>query len=137
MNTTPKVVIVDPDPSDCLAMFRDRAGVGFQLHVLSSGRGALRFASTVPGALWLVNTRLPDMSGLELYHMLRPRLSGAAVLMVSDEYSVQEELQVCSLGNTTYLAKPLDMLSVDDLVAASGQSATQCTQSQEERRMVA
>lgn len=39
-------------------------------------------------AVWLINTQLPNMSGLELYHMLHWRLERGCVFFVSNPYSV-------------------------------------------------
>ena len=136
MNTTTKFVIIDPKPWDYLGLAVDRNDGRVQLHLLPTGADALSFASQVAGAVWLINTRLPDMSGVELFGMLRSGVPGAAVVMVSDQYSVQDELQVMSLGSATYACKPLETLTFRSLVAAA-QYAANPSDLHEENRMVA
>jgi len=73
MKTTTHMVIVDVSPYDYLAMGSDDGAGAVEQHLLPSGRDALRFARQMTDAVWLINMQLPDMSGLELYHMLRRR----------------------------------------------------------------
>ena len=48
------------------------------------------------------------MSGFDLAEMLRRGRPGVRVFMVSDAYSVDEELQTLTLGLVKYLCKPVD-----------------------------
>jgi len=118
MKTTTRMVIVDPNPGDYLSLGTPHAGGDVQFHLLPCGQDALRMAEHITGAMWLINTRLPDMRGVDLYRVLRPRLSGSPVTMVADEYSVEEELQVMELGTVTYVPKPIDTLAITEIADA-------------------
>ena len=88
MKTTTRMVIVDARPCDYLGMQGGDGTMAVEQHLLPSGRDALRFSGQMTDAAWLINTQLPDMSGMVLYRMLRRRLDGARVFFVSDQYSV-------------------------------------------------
>lgn len=66
MKTTTRMVIVDPNPGDYLSLRTPHAGGDVQFHLLPCGQDALRMAEHITGAMWLINTRLPDMRGVDL-----------------------------------------------------------------------
>ena len=85
----------------------------------------------------MINTQLPDMSGLELVRLLRRRLSGSPVTMVSDEYRVADELQVMRLGTAAYVSKPLDMHWVREFAQGAAAEQSSARPVEEGQRMVA
>ena len=65
-------------------------------------------------------------------------MAGCPVVMVSDTYSVEDELQVMSLGSASYACKPLELLSIRELAAAAERSTSLThPSSREGQRMVA
>ena len=83
MKTTTKLVIVDANPSEYLSPDGQQPECGVEFHLLPTGHDAVRLAKHITGAMWVINTRLPDMSGLELYRLLRRRLAGSPVTIVT------------------------------------------------------
>jgi two-component system response regulator RegX3 len=79
---------------------------GFFVRAVADGHSALRlFAETAPDAV-LLESRLPDISGVDVCRVLRS-ISDVAIIMVSD---VTEELDVVlsfELGADDYVAKPV------------------------------
>ena len=100
--------IVDSDPSAYDDLLAAVDGSELRVCFLSAGNEALRIARRSSVGLWIINTRLPDMSGFDLAEMLRRGKPGVRVFMVSDAYSVDEELQTLTLGLVKYLCKPVD-----------------------------
>ena len=72
----------------------------------STGHEALRLPPAA-GVLWLVNTRLPDMAGLELWHLLRSRWRDKYVVLVADQHDPAQELAALQTGRLHYACKPL------------------------------
>ena len=72
-----------------------------------SGREALRTNPEEQPAMWIVNLRLPDIAGTDLQQMLRTRGGTAPVVMVGDDYRVEDEITARSAGAALYFAKPL------------------------------
>ncbi len=102
------IFVVDPYASDYLGISQSAIEHQFRICFLCSGREALRLFGHLAPDLWIVNVRLPDISGFDLVEMLQPRLEGAATFMVADRYRPQDEIRALSLGVTLYLCKPLD-----------------------------
>jgi DNA-binding response OmpR family regulator len=102
-----KVFIVDPRAADYGGVARWADDAHWSLLFLHAGREALRTAEQLTPDLWIVNVRLPDISGFDLVEMLQPRLHGCDVFMIADKYRVEDEIRGLSLGIDMFLCKPL------------------------------
>ncbi len=103
------IVVVDPDRAGYGAIAAVAANDDTDVHFLASGQAALRLHPIAGAGLWLINVELPDMTGFDLYEMLRERLDeGTVVCMVAATYGVEEELRACRAGATMYVCKPLE-----------------------------
>jgi len=108
----PEIVIVDPRISDYEAWADAAADADFCF--CSTGREALEHAPA--GApLWLINAELPDMAGLELIELLRPRLRGKPVFLVADRYDPAYELAALQRGSLHFACKPLPATWLDQI----------------------
>ena len=58
-----------------------------------------------PG-LWIINTRLHDMSGFDLAETLKAGLPHVDVFLVADAYDPQDERRALSIGVARYVCKP-------------------------------
>ena len=76
------------------------------MHFFSTGREALRAIGACPSMLWIVNIQLPDISGLGFLNLIRHRMRRCRVILVGDDYSVEDELAARSAGATAYVCKP-------------------------------
>jgi DNA-binding response OmpR family regulator len=77
-----------------------------RVRFFASGRDALRAIGAFPSALWIVNSRLPDMSGVGFLRLIRHRVRRCRVILVGDDYSTEDELAARSAGATAYVCKP-------------------------------
>lgn len=104
-NHQKKVYIVDAnsDGYERLADDASRREVVF----FRSAREALRTQADCEPAMWVINLDLPDMSGADLRSMLRSRGSRSPLALVSDQYSVEDEMTARAAGAEMYFAKPL------------------------------
>ena len=114
------VVAADANPADYAAL---RASLGEALGVVSSGNEALRLARRSHPAVWLLNSRLPDMSGFDLAQMLRRIEPHARIFLVSDEYQAEDELQSLTLGLSKHLCKPVEPAWIFQALAAAARRA--------------
>ncbi len=109
-------MIAQPIPTTTMAVIdSDRAGYDAlvnsrraSLRFLSSGREALRLAATERIAVWWIGVDLSDMSGFDLYDMLRQRLEGATVCMVGRSYRAEDDSLARRVGAAMYVCKPVD-----------------------------
>jgi DNA-binding response OmpR family regulator len=77
-----------------------------RLGLFSSGEEALRSPSLGTPALWIVNVRLPDMSGIGFLNLVRRRMRRSSMFLVGDKYSAVDELSARAAGATAYFCKP-------------------------------
>jgi CheY-like chemotaxis protein len=108
-----RLAIVDSAPQD-YGHLLEAVGAGnplagsLSLHFLASGRDALQFARRWRAGLWVVNSRLNDMSGFTLAETLRSTRPSALIFLIGDEYFPADESRTLSMGFAKYLCKPLD-----------------------------
>ncbi len=129
---TATAIVVDPHPGDYASLevprgtselkscyltrlIQSRSGLntdramgldGFRIRYLTNGQSALR-ASQRDAALWLINTRLPDMTGFDLFEMLSSSLLKTPVFFVANDYSDAEERESFRLGAAKFCCKPV------------------------------
>ena len=103
-----QVVVVDPRHADYAHLLDGAVSGDLSLRLLATGRAALRAANELDPDLWVINTRLPDMDGVDLFEMLSDRLEHVPVVLVADEYSADAEIQVRRVGAPVFACKPLD-----------------------------
>jgi DNA-binding NarL/FixJ family response regulator len=99
------IVVADPRPHDYHELAALAGRYGWHVHLLTSASATLRLARSTTAALWMVNTRLPDMSGFDLLEMIREQLSSARVFIVADRYNPEHESRACRIGAAFYVCK--------------------------------
>jgi DNA-binding response OmpR family regulator len=103
------LIVVDANSQDYDVLVNELAAQDVRVNRYAryfTGEDALRAADTSPSSVWIVNVRLPDMSGITLLSLLRRRLRQCSILLVDDAYSAEDELAARSAGATAYLCKP-------------------------------
>jgi DNA-binding response OmpR family regulator len=102
----PDLIVVDAncDEYHALAIALRRHDVHIRL--FATGTDALRAIDVFPSTLWIVNFRLPDISGVCLLKLIRRRLRRCRVILVGNDYSAADELAARSAGATAYVCKP-------------------------------
>ena len=114
-----KIYVVDPQPNDYSDVVDAATCDPVRFTFFGSGRDALRHNPDDSPEIWVVNMDLPDMSGTDLYSMLRTRGSTVPVMLIGDNYSVEDEINARTSGATLYFAKPL----LGEWLMAAGQHA--------------
>ena len=103
-----RLAIVDPTPHDYGDLLAAAGSPGVSLHFLVTGRDALQFARRWKAGLWVVNSRLGDMSGFELAATLRSTRPSALIFIIGENYNLADELQTLTMGFAKYICKPLE-----------------------------
>lgn len=101
------VIVVDAISGDYEQLIQELGGDCVRSAWYATGEDALRAASASASTVWIVNIRLPDMSGISFLRHLRRRTLHGHVLLVSDVYSADDERIARSAGATAYLCKPV------------------------------
>jgi len=100
------VVVVDPSPDDYRPLV-DEGPPTIDFRFCGSGEEALRVGEPAEVGLWMINSRLPDMTGVELHKLLRPHLAKTPVFLVANAYDAAAEIAALSSGSMHFICKPL------------------------------
>jgi DNA-binding response OmpR family regulator len=100
------LVVVDAKPDDYEPLVAALACDAVRVQLFATGEDALRAAETRHVEMWMINMRLPDMSGIGLLKLIRRRLRRSVVFLVGDVYSAEDELAARTEGATAYQCKP-------------------------------
>jgi DNA-binding response OmpR family regulator len=100
------VYIVGRGQEDYLELIADHTRAHTHFRYVDSGGAALRISPNKQADVWLIDVRLPDMTGFDLCETLKGRFHASRYILVADQYDEQEELRARSCGATMYLCKP-------------------------------
>ncbi len=92
------IVVVDPRPHNYHELAALASHNGWHIHLLTNASATMRLARSTHVALWMINVRLPDMSGFDLLEMIRDQLADARVFVVADCYNAEHEARACRFG---------------------------------------
>jgi DNA-binding NtrC family response regulator len=108
------VCVVDGRPSDYESWLKTANTGNAEIRFFDRAADALRFAQGRSIDLWVVNGKLPGLSGLELCDMLKAQSSRTAVCIVADEYSAAAEQSAWAHRATLFAAKPAHEMLLDE-----------------------
>ena len=112
MNATTRrdddLIVVEAAPDDYAPLFLDERLHETPCRQFASGEAALRQLDPSRATLWMVNMRLPDMTGVSFLELLRQRVRRCPVFLISDEHSLEDELAARAAGASAYLCKPVN-----------------------------
>ena len=103
----PSVLVVDDDHSIVDVFTRAIGSLGIHVVSASDGRRALAAAQRAPFNLWLLETKLPDLHGLDVVRELRAEGYKTPFIVVSGHATVQSAVEATKLGALSVLEKPV------------------------------
>ena len=101
----PTVAIVDDDSrvqGELVEAFPHRLNI----QTFRSGDAAMRYPGRASVALWIINTRLPDISGFDLCQQLAASGQRPAIYLMGDQYDESDERRSYLCGAKVYVCKP-------------------------------
>lgn len=99
------IAVADPRPRDYRDLTQLAGEHGWHVHFMTTGGAAIQLARRGYPALWMINTRLPDMCGFELVELLRVEAREPRVFAVADQYRAEDERHACQRGADMFLCK--------------------------------
>ncbi len=104
------VLIVDEDSflADSFQMILEDAG--FYVETALTGREALSKAGTTPFKLVITDLKLSDIRGVELSKLIKEKIPGVNVVLLSGMSSVEKIAADCGLDHI--MTKPIDPLEL-------------------------
>jgi diguanylate cyclase (GGDEF)-like protein/hemerythrin-like metal-binding protein/PAS domain S-box-containing protein len=111
MSHLPKILLVDDNPNNRLALRTVLKGVEAQLHEAANGLDALSMAVEEDYALILLDVQMPEMDGYEVCEHLRSdtKTANTPVIFLTAAFKDDvDKVRGYVAGATDYLAKPID-----------------------------
>lgn len=105
-NIRPRLAIVEDHPAT-LTILSKQLGSAFNVAPFSEGRALINSPQVNQFDGYLLDWRLPDISGEELVMSLR-RLSDAPIFIVTGEKSPHGIAKIIASANVRYVVKPID-----------------------------
>lgn len=105
----PRILIVDDDASTRKSMGLILRRRGYRTEEAESGRAAIQKVSGAEFDVALVDIRLPDVLGTELFRQLQALQTHLAVIIVTGYASVQSAVEALKRGAAAYITKPVNM----------------------------
>jgi two-component system response regulator AtoC len=102
------ILVVDDDP-DTLASLSDvLADLGYGVDVAGGGRSALELASRHGYGLALLDYRMPDMDGVELFVRIRETHSDVVGVLITTVAAAETVTAATEAGVRDIILKPVD-----------------------------
>lgn len=103
----PSVLLVDADPSVVDVFTSTIGSLAIQVVAAGDGRSALAAARREPFHLWLLETKLPDLHGLDVVRELRAEGFQTPFIVASGSVTVRTAVEATKLGALDVFEKPV------------------------------
>jgi DNA-binding NtrC family response regulator len=103
-----QILVVDDEPDFCSNMADILGDMGYGVDVAYRAVDAIQRAETRPYDLFLLDYRLPCMTGAELYKRLRASRASTPALMVTAFASHDAVAEAAAAGVSEVIQKPVD-----------------------------
>jgi FixJ family two-component response regulator len=110
------IFIVDDDPSVRKALKRLLSSAGFAVATFGSAEDALKSSQRAVADGFVIDVRMPGMSGLELQRELRAAGSRVPVIFITAHEDADARNAAMEAGATAFLQKPFDDRALLDAV---------------------
>ena len=113
---TEKILVVEDDPSVCVALDVLFRGAGYQIKTASNGQSAIQMVGNGPFDLFMIDLRLPDLDGIAVLEEVRKMQPEAVCIMVTGYGTVELTVRAMKAGAFEFITKPFDCDAVLGLV---------------------
>ena len=119
----PVLLVVDDEPGMLALVERIVRAEGFRVVLQSDARAALRGLAEEPADVALVDLQMPEVGGLDVLRAIRERQPQCGVILMTAHAGVETAIEAVKLGALDYLAKPLDVERLRQLLAQAREDA--------------
>ena len=106
----PIILAVDDEPANLGVLFQLLRQANFKVLVAEDGTGALATIQRVQPDVILLDIKLPDLDGFELYQLMKDRhhLNGTTVIFLSVFSDTAKKLKALDMNAVDYITKPFE-----------------------------
>ena len=113
---TKKIIVVDDEQNNRIALFETLSHKGYNVSVAENGAVALDIIKRNPPDLVITDIRMPVMDGLKLLRRLRRDSQELPVLIITGHATVDTAVEAMKLGAFDYILKPVSPEVVNEVV---------------------
>ncbi len=113
------VLIIDDEPNVCYSLERALESAKTTVSAANTGRQGIQSIRRSPPDAVILDVRLPDMSGLEVYAKIRAIDARLPVIVITAHGTTETAIEAMKLGAFEYLLKPLDLDQLASVVASA------------------
>ena len=114
--SAPRILIVEDDQDVRVTMDHVFSGHGYEVTAAANAATALELLAQGPIDVVLLDYRLPDMDGLDLYHRIKDRQPDVLCVFVTAYATVDMIEAALNAGVRRVLPKPVDISEILDAV---------------------
>ncbi len=113
----PRLLIVDDEPSVRYSLEKTFCADGVDVVTAENGHEGLRLARQDSPDAVLLDVRLPDMSGLDLFAEIREHDRRLPVIIMTAHTTTETAIEAMKRGAFEYMLKPFDLTELKETVA--------------------
>ncbi|HIE95561.1 MAG TPA: sigma-54-dependent Fis family transcriptional regulator [Planctomycetes bacterium] len=113
----PRLLIVDDEPNVRYSLEKTFRADGVDVVSAENGREGLRLAQEESPDAVLLDVRLPDMSGLDVFAQIRAHDRRLPVIIMTAHTTTETAIEAMKRGAFEYLLKPFDLTELKETVA--------------------
>jgi two-component system nitrogen regulation response regulator GlnG len=103
------LLIIDDEPNVCYSLQTALESPTLQIATAGTAREGIQAIRRDPPDAVILDVRLPDMSGLEAYALIRQIDARLPVIVITAHGTTETAIEAMKLGAFEYLLKPLDL----------------------------
>lgn len=106
-----RILCVDDDSDSCeiISLMLQSADENYQITTVSSGNAALNMIADEPFDLYILDYRLPEMSGIDLCRLIRQSDTQTPIMFFTGMARKVDGKNALEAGATRFLVKPTDL----------------------------
>jgi DNA-binding NtrC family response regulator len=104
-----RVLIVDDETNMQVVLSAAFEDAGFATGTASTGEEAIRALTQTDYDLMLLDLKLPDMTGIDVFRHAREASPGTIVIMITAYSSVETAIEAMKMGAYDYITKPFNL----------------------------
>ncbi len=112
-----KILIVDDEKGVRYSLEKGLQSSDLEIITAATGRQGLEAVEEHQPSVVLLDVRLPDMSGLDVFDRIRERNSRLPVIVMTAFAQAKTAIEAMKRGAYEYLLKPVDLLQLRDTIA--------------------
>lgn len=115
---TPRILIIDDDPDSCelIELMLQYSGAASQVTSVQTPEAGLYLAATQRFDLYLLDYRLPGMSGAQACRVIHRMHPDTPIMFFTGAAFERERQEAIEAGATAYLVKPDDLKKIPETV---------------------